>query len=138
MKIDNDFIAEVEKELNSKIQNLEDIYRFLSISIEHNKTELVQQLAFDGKYIEGLLRIIRNRDNDFDEDYFERIKKELTGKLEGIRNNIESLIENESEFLQNIFRKKYLEISPDVLQNLTSLCTDLARVKELLNTFGRK
>jgi hypothetical protein len=128
-----DFFEGVRKYAGDNFAQAEDIKRLVKISFEQDEIESLEDLAFQGKYITGLMRIIRNRDDIVDDEYFEKIKSEYAGKIDNIKSLLKNLVEKEGSFLTSIFEEKYFQMTQLSLQNLNSLCQDLKWVKYYLN-----
>lgn len=129
-----EFMNALSEFTKGKIVNSEDLGRIVSLAIENNNMGLFGDLAFEGKYLTGLIRIIRNRDNSFEEEYFSKIKEEYASHADRVKELISLIIEPGSNFIKDILKRKYFELNRESLENLNSLCEDLGRVKSFLNS----
>ena len=127
------FVAEVTAYSGGKIQNEEDLFRIVKMIYRSGNDNKLEELCFSAKYIQGLLRIIRKTDREFEKDYFEKVKKEYTQNVITIKKHLEDILEFGSEFIQEIFKEKYLEMTQASLKNLNLLIEDLSWVKLYLN-----
>ncbi len=118
---------------NNKIVNNEDLERLFEIVITNNLGEPFEKMLFSSKVITGLLRIIQNSDNYFDEIYFSKIKNELKDNTLTVVNCLKDISGYGSNFLNSIFEEKYYLLNSECLQNLYLLCSDLNFVKMYLN-----
>ena len=134
----NEFYDGVKSYSRDDFTQAEDIKRLIEISFEYDEFESLKDLAFQGKYITGLMRIIQNRDNIVDDEYFDKIKSEYAQKIDSIKSLLKSLVEKEGSFLTSIFEEKYFRMTQLSLQNLNSLCQDLNWVKYYLNDLKNK
>ena len=130
----DEFMNALAEFSRGRIVNNEDLGRIAALAFEFNNKELFEELAFEGKYLSGLVRIIRNKDNSFEEGYFEKVKEEYAFHADKVKSLILSIIEPGSGFIKEILNKKYFELSRGSLENLNSLCEDLGRVKSFLNS----
>ena len=130
-------IRKLDEYSSGKIINKEDLTRIINRSFNNEKENLLSDIAFSAKYIQGLMKIIQNRDSDIDEEYFSKIKKELSENLEKVKSNLSDIVGKENSFISNIFEEKYLGMTQVCLQNLTNLCSDLSWLKSYLNEFKK-
>ncbi len=130
----DEFMNALAEFSRGRIVNNEDLGRIAALAFEFNNKELFEELAFEGKYLSGLVRIIRNKDNRFEEGYFEKVKEEYAFHADKVKSLILAIIEPGSGFIKEILNKKYFELSRGSLENLNSLCEDLGRVKSFLNS----
>ena len=107
----------------------EDVERIIELSFQFNHIKTLEDLAFNGKYVTGLVRIIRGKDNSFNEEYFSKIKEEYAGHIEEVKKKFLLILEPGSDFVKGIFGKKYLELTQECLENLNKLCEDLSKLK---------
>ena len=118
---------------NNRIINHEDLERLFEIVIANNLVDVFNKLLFSSKVITGLLKIIQNSDNNFDDDYFDKIKNELKDNTLIVVNSLKEISQQGSNFLNSIFEEKYYLLKSESLQNLYLLCNDLNFVKMYLN-----
>jgi hypothetical protein len=121
-----------------KLNYREDLERLIGLTFRHNNEQVLAELAFHAKYLNGLVRIIRNKDNKLEDEYFTSIKKEYTGHIEKVKELFLLIIEPASGFIKEIFKKKYLELSVESLERLDKFCEDLGKVKIYLNVLQEK
>lgn len=117
-----------------KVSRAEDLERIIGLAFNSGRPEVLDDLAFQAKYITGLTKIIQNKDNSFDEVYFARIKEEYIMSLEKVKEKIALVIEPGSDFIKEIFADKYFALTQESLGELNRLCEDLSRIKSYLNT----
>ncbi len=132
-----DFCIAVDEFAKGKLNNAEDLTRLTEIMYKINKENLLEDISFSAKYSQGLLKIIQNRNNNFEDDYFEKIKEEYTNAIKNIRTMLEEIVENGSSFIKNIYKEKYLSMTHESLHNLNLLIDDLSWVKIYLNELKR-
>jgi len=118
---------------SDKITNKQDIERLLEIAINKTMDKEFESILFSAKAITGLMRIIRNRDNKFEDEYFNKLKTELTNNVNSVISGLKEITNAGGSFLNEIFDEKYYQIKSDSLQNLYSLCSDLEYVKMYFN-----
>ncbi len=135
-----DFKLEAEKICNcvediakGKLNNKEDLQRITELALQNNKIELLEELSFQAKYSQGLVKIIQKRDNKIEADYFAKVQAEMLQSITNIKNLLEELLQYAGDFLKNIYREKYFEMTTQSLFNLNNLCSDLGYLKLYLN-----
>ena len=116
-----------------KFKCKEDLERVIEISFRFDKLKNFEELVFHAKYINGLLRIIRNKDNSLEDEYFVNVKKEYAEHIEKVKGQFLLILQPASEFITEILKKKYLEMTVESLENLNKFCDDFSKVKSYLN-----
>ena len=140
----SDFSVEAEKICNTvedisrgSLINKEDLRRIIEIALQNKRMDLLEELAFNAKYTQGLVSVIQKQDNKIDDEYFAKVKDELVQSFENVKFLLEELMKLGSDFLSTIFKEKYLELSQQGLFNLNNLCSDLGYLKLYLNDLKR-
>lgn len=129
----NSFLKSVNEHSGNKLKNLEDLTRLFEIANNNNLTTVLEKIIFSAKAFNGLMRIIKNIDNKFDDAYFEKLKLEIKHHTEVVMNGLKEISEKGGSFIAEIFAEKYLTLSTECMQNLSILCSDLEYVKLYLN-----
>lgn len=133
-----EIISAIDVLAKEKLNFREDLGRLIEMAYRNNKMDLLQDLSFQSKYSLGLLKIVQNRDNKIEEEYFSKVQNEFTKSIQKIKSSIESIISSESDFIKQIFNEKYFEMTQTSFSNLNKLCTDLGFVKLYFNDLKRK
>jgi hypothetical protein len=128
----------VLKMSHHKIKRGEDLKRIIETAYQFDLKDELEQLAFSGKFSNGLFKIIQAGGGTFEPEYFEKIKVEYTESLQEVKNRIEKILEKSSDFFSGIFREKYFTLSHEALKNLADLCADLNYLKIYINEIKRK
>lgn len=127
----------IEKLSKGKLNFRDDLQRLVEISVEKGNIKNLEELSFQARYSQGLLAIVKNRDNKIDDDYFVRIQKEYMDSVLKIKSQIELILSGSSEFIRQVFTEKYFEMNQKSLANLNLLCNDLSFLKLYLNDLKR-
>jgi hypothetical protein len=130
-------IAEVEELSRSRLNFKEDLQRLIELSILNQSMKNLEDLSFLAKYSQGLLKIIQNRDNKIEDEYFVKVQNEFMESVQKIKVNLETILSPSSEFIKQIFNEKYLQMTQQSLTNLNLLCNDLGFVKIYFNDLKR-
>lgn len=141
MELSNDtqkILSAIDKLSNDKLNYREDLGRLIELTIQNNKMKVLEELSFQARYSQGLLKIVQNRDNKIEEEYFSKVQKEFAQSVEKIKSSIEEILSNSSPFIKQIFSDKYLQITHASLSNLNKFCSDLGFVKFYFNDLKRE
>jgi hypothetical protein len=130
-------ISGVEEISNGRLNFKEDLQRLIEASFLNNKMKYLEDLSFQARYSQGLLKIIQNRDNKIEDEYFVKVQNEFMESVLKIKEILETLLSQSSEFIKQIFREKYLLMTQQSLNNLNLLCNDLGFVKIYFNDLKR-
>jgi len=135
-----DYKLEAEKICNAvedlakgKLKNKEDLMRIIELALSSNKMKELEELAFHAKFSQGVLRIIQNRDNSFEGEYFDSLKNEYIKSINEIKTILESLLLNANQFLKTIYNEKFFQLTMQSMNALNDLCSDLVYLKYYFN-----
>ncbi len=126
-------LTEVDKLAEGKILNREDLHRLIDLALQTNQMKKLEELSFQARFSQGLLKIIRTKDNSINDEYFVVVRNEFGGGIEKIKNLINDLIPQSEKFIREIFENKYFQLTQQSLSNLNNLCTDLSYLKMYFN-----
>lgn len=133
-KLDAEKICNCVEDLaKGKLKNKEDLLRLTELALSSNNMKKLEELAFQAKFSQGILRIIQNKDNTLNEEYFASLKNEYMQSIQLIKDTLENLLTNASEFLKTIYKEKYFQLNLQSMNNLNDLCSDLVYLKYYLN-----
>lgn len=127
------FCLEVDEFAKGRLHNSEDLARLTEVIFKTEKNKLLEDISFTSKYTQGLLKIVRNRSNNIEDDYFVKIRGEYTEAVKQVQSQLKEILEYSSSFIKNIFTEKYLSLTHESLNNLNQLIDDLSWVKMYLN-----
>ncbi len=133
-----EFLTKLQGFSDNRIKNIEDLTRIFDIIIKYGLQNQFEKLLFSAKSIVGLLRIIRNKDNNFSDAYFSTLKSELQTNTESVITKLQEISQKGGNFINQIFTDKYYVLTQENIQNLYSLCEDMNHVKMYLNDLIRK
>ncbi len=135
-----DYKLEAEKICNAvedlakgKLKNKEDLLRLIELALSSNNMDKLQDLAFHAKFSQGILRIIRNKDNSLDDEYFTILHREYSKSIQEIKNILEALLVYANQFLRTIYHEKFLQLTMQSMNALNNLCEDLVYLKYYFN-----
>lgn len=120
-----------------KINDAAGVEMIITSAYENDKTDLLQDAAFNAKYISGLIRGLNKAGANPEVQKTDHIKKDLAETTEILKEQIKEIIEGDSE-AEDAFEKKYFEPSQDSFRELMALTADLESLKFFLNDLKRK
>ncbi|MEW6194714.1 MAG: hypothetical protein AB1521_06145 [Bacteroidota bacterium] len=126
-------LTEVDKLAEGKIFNREDLHRLIDLALQNNQVKKLEELSFQARFSQGLLKIIRTKDNSINDEYFVVVSGQFGEGIEKIKNLINDLIPQQEKFLREIFDNKYFQLTQQSLSNLNNLCADLSYLKMYFN-----
>lgn len=135
---DKNLLNETEKFSNTILNSKADLQLILENCIANNLFKEFEDLAFTGKYIEGLKRVL-TKGADFNEiDNLDYVKRDLTTNMEKVLEEIRLTLSGSDPSTLNHFENNYLSLTPDNFKRLNELLGDLELVKKYLNFLKRK
>lgn len=138
MEFDKNLLDETEKFSNSILNRKDDLQLIVTNCITNNLFKEFEDLAFTGKYIEGLKRVL-SKGAEFQEiENLDYVKKDLAANMEKILEQIRLTLSGSDHSTISHFENTYLSLTPVNFQNLNELLGDLNLVKKYLNFYKRK
>lgn len=129
----NDLIFELKEFTDKDLSNVSDFGTLTEITYGKGEDESFQTLIFNGKYVNGLKRVI-DKDVSISDEAKQNIYQQFQSAIEMLVRNIKDILENHDPELQSYFETKYLMLTQENLANLLDLSGDLAIAKEYYNT----
>ena len=127
------FLREVEKFLGESLNRKNDLQIIFDLSVQFKLEKNFEELAFNGKYLNGLMKILKSGTSLPEVESLEHVKEDLAIKMETLISQIRGIVSNSDEATVSRFEKNYLELNKQNLLNLNLLIEDLDRVKKYLN-----
>jgi hypothetical protein len=132
-----EFIKEIEDFSGNQLKRKEDLSTLIQLGYSNEQKEIIEDLSFTSKYVQGLFRVLKQASGNTEIQNFSQIKTDITNNLEKVKEKIEQLISNADESTKRYFRDNYLQLSQNSLFNLTELMSDLEWTKKFLNQVKR-
>lgn len=125
--------SEVEEFAKFVLKRKKDVQVLIDESINHGFESEFEELAFTGKYIEGLKRVLQ-KGSEFQEiENLDYVKRDLTENMEGIVEQLKLILNKSSIEIKVYFDETYLNLTPQCFKNLNELLSDLEWIKKYLN-----
>ena len=136
--IEKNLLDKVEETAEVVLKKKYELQIIVDECLNNNLEENFEELAFTGKYIEGLKRVLK-KGGDFQEiENLDYVKKDLGENMEKSIEQLRGILHNSSEETKLHFEENYLTLSAASFQNLNDLIADLEQVKKYLNYQKRK
>ena len=129
----SDFVNEVEKFSGTNLNKKAELLRIYEESINSGKEKVFEDLAFTGKYLRGLMRVLQNGSNNPQVESLDNIKADFSSNVKKVITQIKDIISDSDEALQKHFEENFFEMSQEGLTNLNELLVDLEWTKIYLN-----
>lgn len=127
------FLQDVENFLGESLNRKNDLQIIFELSVQFKLEKNFEELAFNGKYLNGLMKVLKSGTSIPEVESLEHVKKDLAIKMETLISQIREIVSNSDAATQSFFEKNYLELNQQNLMNLNLLFEDLDRVKRYLN-----
>ena len=137
-EISENLINETEEFLKRSLKKKDDLRIILNSFMQKNKFEDFEKFTFNGKYLNGLFRVLRDSPNLSEVKSVDHIKKDISETIEKMISKISEVADSLGENEKAALKKNYLELSQDSLKNLQTLSEDLDDIKKYLNYIKRK
>lgn len=126
-----------EEFTNSIIIHKDDLLIIIDESTKNSKTDLFEELCFTGKYVNGLIRIIKSGGSNPEVKNLDQIKKDLSDNMEKVISCLKEITLDSSLEIKNKFEQKYFNLNAESFKNLNELVSDLDSLKKYLNYLKR-
>jgi len=136
--IENDLLSKVESTADIILNRKNDLQIIVDECLNNNLEEDFEELAFTGKYIEGLKRVLKKGGHFQEIENLDYVKKDLGENMEKVIERLRNILLNVPDETKTYFEETYLKLSASSFQNLNELISDLEQVKKYLNYQKRK
>ena len=133
-----ELIEEIDNFSATQLKRKKDLSVLINICYSNNRKELIEDLSFTSKYVQGLFRVLKQSASNPEVQNTSLIKNDITGNLNKVKEKIEQILEGSDEQTKEYFRENYLHLSQTSLLNLTELMNDLEWTKKYLNYLKRE
>ncbi len=132
-----DLIVECEKFNNEPLKRNNDLLLIIKAYNKKNQMDEFERLAFTGKYVNGLFRVLKSSVNIPEVESVDHIKKDLSENLEKVTSQLREIAFDMTDADKIQIEKNYLEMSQTSLNNLQELVADFDDIKKYLNYLKR-
>lgn len=137
-QITQNFLDEVESFTERKLHHKNFLQQLIDESNKYHLVEKFEELAFTGKYVNGLIRAVKIGQANPDVTNLKLIKEDLMKNIEKVISLIKEMTSNLNTETFAEINLKFINLSKDQFNNITHLVDDLDQVKKYLNYLKRK
>lgn len=137
-KIEVNFLDDVESFTEKKLHHREFLQQLIDETTRLKLFEKFEELAFTGKYVNGLFRAIKIGQSNPDVTNLHQIKSDLMVNIEKVISLLEEMTAGFSSDQRKEIHNKFIELSKEQFNNITQLVDDLDQVKKYLNFLKRR
>lgn len=130
-------LQEIDSFSNNKLKLRIELQELLELTAQNSKFDEFENLIFTAKYIQGLMRVIKNAIENPEISNLKQIQSDLSQNIEKFYQQLRVLIANCDESLKNRYEKDFLELSSESFARLNSLMVDLEWTKMYFNSIKR-
>lgn len=137
-KLENNFLDNVELFTEHNLHHREVLQQLID---ETNRLELYdkfEELAFTGKYVNGLIKAIKIGQANPEITNLQQIKSDLISNIEKIIHLIEEITSELNDEVKSELNHKFIETGKEQFNNITQIVDDLDQIKKYLNYLKRK
>lgn len=135
--LSQNFLNEVESFTDRKLHHKKFLQQLIDEANKNQAIEKFEELAFTGKYVNGLFRAIKIGQANPDVTNLHLIKEDLMKNIEKVITLIKEMTLNVTKEFSAEINLKFIELSKDQFNNITNLVDDLDQVKKYLNHLKR-
>lgn len=137
ISLKNDFLDSVEAYTERKLHHKFFLQQLIDETTKYKLYDKFEDLAFTGKYVNGLLRAVKIGQSNPDVTNLQMIKEDLMKNIEKVISLIKEITSTLTEEPMNEINLKFIELSREQFTNLTLLMDDLDQIKKYLNHLKR-
>ncbi|MFO7444745.1 MAG: hypothetical protein R6W90_00185 [Ignavibacteriaceae bacterium] len=131
-------VREVDEFSGNNLKRRVDLQIIFEETLNKGKDKLLEELAFTAKYIQGLIRILKDGSKNPDVNSLDHVKNDLTSNMKKIVVQLKEAITGTDGSTKQYFERTYFELSQQGFMNLNDLLSDLEWTKKYLNDQKRK
>jgi hypothetical protein len=132
-----ELLKAVDKFSQQKINNRDSLHLLFDICIVKDKLQLLEELSFTSKYLNGLSRVLISASGNSDYSNIESIKKDYSENILKATDQLKKIIMLLDEQAQKTFTLQFLDLTPEAFAKLRTLFEDLEWTKRYLNALKR-
>ena len=132
-----DLLDEVEKFNGKSLNRKDDLSIIIDVYNQTGTAEDFEKLSFTGKYINGLLRVLKSSIKIPEVQSIDHVKKDLSENIEKVISQLSEITFKMKDENKKKIESTYLELSQNSLPNLQQLVEDLDNIKKYLNHLKR-
>ncbi|GIV45322.1 MAG: hypothetical protein KatS3mg036_0140 [Ignavibacterium sp.] len=132
------FLDEFRAFSNKELTNEIDVFNLIEAVYKKDQFQLLEDIAFTSKYCSGLYKILGQNTTELSDEYKKEISDTFTETIVKIKELLNQIISEFTDFQRESFKSRYLEMTQSSLSNLLSLINDFSEIKLFLNSRKRQ
>lgn len=136
--LSENFLDVIEDELNLSFKKKSDLVLIIKAYRLRNNLSGFEDLCFNGKYLNGLFRVLRDSDSLPEVKNVDHIKKDISENIEKMFSQLREINLELNDQEKDQIKNNYLQLTQNSLHNLQALVEDLDHIKKYLNFLKRK
>ena len=132
-----ELLKAVDKFSQQKIKNRDALHLLFDICIAKDKLQLLEELSFTSKYLNGLARVLMTAAGNSDYQNIDNIKKDYSDNILKATDQLKNIVALIDEQTQKKFRVEFLDLNSEAFAKLRTLFEDLEWTKKYLNALKR-
>lgn len=132
-----DFLDEVEKFTQQSLNKKDDLTAIFNAYNKNKMFDEFEKFSFTGKYVNGLIKVLKNSSKIPEVENVDHIKKDLSENIEKVTSLLKEITFKMDVTKQMFIEENYLKLNQNSLQNIQQLVEDLDRIKKYLNHLKR-
>lgn len=132
-----ELLKAIDKFSQQKIKNRDSLHLIFDICIVKDKLQLLEELSFTSKYLNGLARVLISASGNSEFQNIESIKKDYSENVLKAADQLKKIIALTDEHTQKKFTSEFLDLTVQAFAKLKTLIDDLEWTKMFLNALKR-
>lgn len=132
-----ELLKAVDKFSQQKIKNRDALHLLFDICIAKDNLQLLEELSFTSKYLNGLARVLITAAGNSDYQNIDNIKKDYSDNILKATDQLKNIVALIDEQTQKKFRVEFLDLNSEAFAKLRTLFEDLEWTKKYLNALKR-
>ncbi|HEY7751134.1 MAG TPA: hypothetical protein VH917_02490 [Ignavibacteriaceae bacterium] len=130
---ETNLLDEVENFTGKILNSKDDLVWLYNLSVESGNEKEFEEVAFTGKYLYGLMRVMKSGVSIPEVESLEHVRKDISKNMELIIEQLGQIVTGSDTAAKSYFENKYLQLSQQSIVHLNLLIEDLDLVKKYLN-----
>lgn len=131
-------VKEVDEFSGYKLKKRPDLQIIFEETLNKGKEKLLEDLVFTSKYVQGLIRVLKEGGINPEVKNTESIQNDLSENMKKAVGQIKEAVSLADGNTQQYFQRTYFELSQQGFMNLNDLLSDLEWTKKYINELKRK
>lgn len=131
-------LQEVDEFSGKSLKKRVDLQIIFEETLNRDRGKQLEDLAFTSKYVQGLLRVLKEGSKNTEVSSLDHVKKDLSANLNKAIAQLKDVLSAADGNTLQHFERTYFELSQQGFMNLIDLLSDLEWTKKYLNEQKRK